>query len=168
MHPSRTRNTGAIVSAALLGTTVMTLFSYLVAEIQKEKFREPELLATLLRRLVPELSSKYGRIAGWKIHYAVGLVFAIIYARLWEEKRVKPSAKSGLALGALSALPAIAVWRLTFLLHPSPPKIHFKRFYGHLFLAHLVFGAFAAIGYKIVMRQNKDGERDDVMHSPSE
>ena len=127
----------------------MTIFSYLVAEIQNEKFREPELLATLLRRLLPELGRRYGKIAGWKIHYAVGLVFAIIYARVWERDKVKPSAKSGLVLGALSGLPAIAVWRLTFMLHPSPPKIHYRRFYGHLFLAHLVFGAFAAIGYRL-------------------
>ena len=153
MDQSKKTDTVAVVSSAVTGTTVMTLFSYLVAEIQNEKFREPELLATLLRRVVPELDRKYGKIAGWKIHYAVGLVFAIIYARLWERTKIKPTAKSGLVLGAISGLPAIAVWRLTFLLHPSPPKIHFRRFYGHLFLAHLVFGTFAAIGYKIVKRE---------------
>ena len=100
MDQSKKSNAVAVVSAGISGTTVMKIFSYLVAEIQNEKFREPELLATLLRRLLPELGRRYGKIAGWKIHYAVGLVFAIIYARVWERDKVKPSAKSGLVLGA--------------------------------------------------------------------
>ena len=142
-------HTGAAISAGLSGTTLMTSFSYLVARSQKENFREPELLAILLRRLIPELNKKYSKIAGWNIHYAIGIAFAIIYATLWESGKLKASVKSGLLLGGLSGLLAIVVWNATFRLHPFPPNVKFKRYYGHLFLAHLVFGAFASIGYKI-------------------
>ncbi|HKH60227.1 MAG TPA: hypothetical protein VKA49_05320 [Flavitalea sp.] len=142
-------HTGAAIFAGLSGTTLMTSFSYLVAQFQKENFREPELLAILLRRLVPELNKKYSKIAGWNIHYAVGIAFAIIYSTLWEKNKLKASVKSGLLLGGLSGLLAIIIWKATFLLHPSPPNVEFKRYYGNLFVAHLVFGAFASIGYKI-------------------
>ena len=142
-------DTGAAISAGLTGTTLMTSFSYLVAQSQKENFREPELLAILLRRLIPELNKKYSKIAGWNIHYAVGIAFAMIYAALWEKSKLKASVKSGLLFGGLSGLLAIVVWNATFRLHPAPPNVEFKRYYGHLFVAHLVFGAFASIGYKI-------------------
>lgn len=143
------KDIGAAISAGLSGTTLMTSFSYLVAQSHKENFREPELLNILLRRLIPELNKKYGKIAGWNIHYAVGIAFAMIYATIWEKSKLKASVASGLLLGGLSGLLAIVVWNATFLLHPAPPNVKIKRYYSHLLVAHLVFGAFASMGYKV-------------------
>lgn len=144
----------AAVFAGLTGTSFMTSFSYLIAKVQKENFKEPELLAMLLRRLIPELDKRFSRIAGWNIHYSVGVAFAIIYAALWENNKLRPSVKSGLLLGGISGLVAIATWGTAFMLL-SPGKVKFKSYYGHLFVTHLVFGTFASLGYKMVRPNNR-------------
>ncbi|MGZ5134833.1 MAG: hypothetical protein ACXWCG_06775, partial [Flavitalea sp.] len=125
------------------------LFSYLVSELQKENFREPEILARLMYRVVPQMNKQFSHIAGWNLHYSVGLFFAICYAKLWARKKGS-SVRSGLLLGGLTGILAIIVWKTTLVIHPSPPKINFRRFYGHIFIAHLVFGCFASIGYRLL------------------
>ena len=143
-------NPGKVISAGLVGTTFMTLFSYLVSEMQKENFKEPELLGKMLNRLIPQFNSKTSQVAGWNIHYTVGLLFAVFYAQLWEKRKRKPTLKSGILLGGLSGILAFVVWRYTFKFHPVPPKIHFRKYYGHLLVTHIVFGAFASIGYNLI------------------
>lgn len=138
-----------VMSAGITGTSLMTLFSYLVSRLQKENFREPEILARLIYHLVPQINRRYSQVAGWNIHYLVGLLFAIYYAKLWE-KNVQPTVKSGLKLGGITGVLAMIVWMLTLNIHPAPPKIKFRRFYGHIILAHLVFGCFANIGYRLM------------------
>lgn len=150
MQATNNHQTAKIVSAGLTGTTAMTLFSYLVSEIKDEKFKEPRLLAELLHRIEPGLNKKTSHIVGWNLHYAVGLMFAILYAQQWDRKQQKATIASGLLLGGLSGIFAIVVWRSVFKLHPSPPKIKFKRYYGHLLIAHFVFGAFASVGYNLI------------------
>ena len=41
-----------IAGAALAGTTAMTLFSYAVSDARNKQFREPEILAKLIKRLL--------------------------------------------------------------------------------------------------------------------
>jgi hypothetical protein len=66
---------GNAVSSAAAGTTMMTLFSYLVSLAADKNFSEPEHLGTLMHRLVPGSSKKMTQAAGWGAHYAVGLLF---------------------------------------------------------------------------------------------
>jgi hypothetical protein len=138
-----------VLFAGLTGTTFMTLFSYLVSETKEENFKEPELLGKLLYRLIPDLNKQNSRFAGWSLHYVVGFIFAFLYARLWEERKIKPTVESGLMLGGLSGVLAIIVWKSTFKLHPLPPKIYAGKYYGHLLITHFIFGAFAVLGYKL-------------------
>ena len=138
-----------VISAGITGTSVMTLFSYLVSELQKENFREPEILARLLYRIAPQINKQFSHVAGWSLHYSVGFLFAICYAKLWGRKKGS-SVRSGLLLGGLTGILAIIVWKTTLAMHPSPPKIKFRRFYGHILVAHLVFGCFASIGYRLM------------------
>ncbi|WP_423146036.1 hypothetical protein [Rubrolithibacter danxiaensis] len=142
-----------IVSSGLTGTSAMTLFSYIVSENKEKNFKEPEVLAQLLQNMLPQIKKEPTQVAGWSMHYSMGMIFALIYEYLWQERKVKPTIKNGLILGGLSGLAGIMVWKLVFKIHPNPPKLHFNRYYGHLFLAHLVFGTFAAIGHNLV--QNK-------------
>jgi hypothetical protein len=79
-----------ITLSGILGTNVMTLFSYLVSALAKENFSEPEHLSTMINRLAPGISKKRLRIAGWGAHYAVGILFAAVYVELWENGAVKP------------------------------------------------------------------------------
>lgn len=135
-----------VIVSGLTGTTFMTAFSYYVSAAKNENFREPQLLAILAKRMIPSLSRKEALIIGWKLHYDVGLLFVSCYAAVWKKSR--PGILSGLLLGALSGLIGIAVWKTVFSLHPNPPRIKYGNYYGHLFVTHLVFGAFAGIGYK--------------------
>ena len=139
---------GKIILAGFAGTSFMTSFSYLVSEVQKENFKEPELLGRLLHTLAPVLNKKVSGFIGWNLHYLVGFIFAFLYASLWEKTKLKPTLKSGLILGALSGVLGLTIWKLCFRVHPNPPNINFKKYYGHLLATHLIFGVFTVLGYK--------------------
>lgn len=136
-----------ILSGALVGTTAMTLFSYILSHIKESNFKEPELLALLGHRLFPGTDKKLMRFAGWQIHYAVGLAFVSSYSWLWRKTRLKPTLTVGLLLGAISGIMGAFVWKLVFKIHPDPPEIEFKNYYRQLIAAHMIFGVFAALEY---------------------
>lgn len=138
-----------IVLAAVMGTSAMTLFSYQVAQREKEQFREPELLNSLVKRLPGDTKFPVRNMEGWVIHYTVGTLFVIVYDKLWRT-RFKPSVLNGICLGAASGLIGIAGWHAVIRLHPQPPRINLKKYYPHLLVAHVVFGAFAALSYNLV------------------
>ena len=132
-------------AAAVSGTTAMTAFSYKVSEEKNKQFREPELLNSLVKRLIP---MHVPRAIGWAMHYSVGLLFSLIYHQIWRRTKLKPGITTGLALGAISGVIGAATWKTLLSLHPNPPRIKEKNYYLHLLLAHIVFGAFAAMGYQ--------------------
>ena len=138
-----------IIAAGITGTSAMTLFSYIISALKEKNFKEPELLSKLMFRIVPDMKKDESDIAGWNTHYLVGLAFAAVYAQLWSKTKMKPTPINGAILGGLSGLLAIAVWKLTFKAHPAPPKTDYKRYYGHLFVTHIIFGAFASMGYSL-------------------
>ncbi len=132
--------TSALVIPAVAGTSAMTLFSWLAAEAEQEKFEEPVLLADLEKDMLPADLKRFAGAAGWATHYGIGLLFAGLYTYLRRNNAVHPLLKSGVVFGALSGLGGIAVWKTVFMLHPRPPRIRSKSFYRQLFLAHLIFG----------------------------
>jgi hypothetical protein len=138
-----------ILTAALLGTSLMTAASYVTSQKKNKQFREPELLATLIKRLLPELKKEDAKLSGWLAHYGVGLLFCMIYDRIWSKTKITPSLANGLALGGVSGVLGAAVWKTTFALHPNPPENDRENFYGHLLIAHLIFGAGAVMGYRL-------------------
>ncbi|WP_198675235.1 hypothetical protein [Pleomorphovibrio marinus] len=137
-----------IIKSGLAGTSAMTLFSYLISVKKKENFREPRVLADLITRLVPAMGKSNAAIEGWGLHYLAGHMFCWCYHTLWKTGRVKPGILSGSLLGAASGLAGILVWKVVFKLHPNPPAKNLKKYFGHLLLAHVVFGVFAGLGYK--------------------
>jgi len=139
-----------IFLAGIAGTTAMTAFSYLVAEKKNKQFKEPQILNKLLKRMdFPlEVKSKH-HFAGWILHYKVGIFFSLIYDLLWSNTSIKPSFKNSLIMGAITGLFGILIWELTFTLHPSPPKLDFRGYYRQLFVAHILFGLFARLGYQL-------------------
>jgi hypothetical protein len=136
-----------IISGAVTGTSVMTLASYCISALKQNNFKEPQILGILIERLAASHPRFNSRLAGWALHYAVGVLFVTVYDKLWSDTRLQPNVTNGLALGALSSLPAVAVWHLTLKLHPRPPRLDREKFYAHLVTAHIIFGLFAALGY---------------------
>lgn len=127
----------------------MTLFSYLVSELENSNFKEPHMLEILIQRLFPKQKKVLGKVEGWVLHYLVGLLFVAVYSEAWERNKLKPGAGSGFLFGALSSVPAVAIWDYTLKVHPLPPHINKNEFFKQLVIAHLVFGAFSGIGYKL-------------------
>jgi hypothetical protein len=152
------RKSEKILLSGITGTCFMTLFSCLVSAIKKEDFSEPKHLATMLHRFIPNTSKKFSRFAGWNAHFAVGLLFATVYVELWEQGEIKPSLKNGLLLGAVSGIFAVAIWKLTFKIHPLPPWINFNKYYIQLIPAHVVFALFATLAYQLLKEQEKSEE----------
>ena len=129
-----------IIVSGLAATSLMTLFSYIVSAYKEKNFKEPELLAALEENALPAEAKKLALPAGWSTHFGVGIVWAGVYEYLWQNADIKPTLKSGLVLGGLSGLMGVLIWRAAFKIHPAPPRIEYGRFFGHLILAHVVYG----------------------------
>lgn len=141
--------TDKILISAIVGTSAMTLFSYLVSEAKNQNFREPKILGELIERLSKSDSKEYPQMAGWGMHYAIGILFVACYSELWERTKVKPTVASGAVLGAANGVVGVTGWKFMFEAHPNPPANNLKPFFGHLLPAHVVFGVFCAITYKL-------------------
>ena len=131
------------LTMAFVGTSLMTMFSYVIGMIRKKKFSEPALLNELISRLKQKSLGVLVPIAGWLLHYFIGLLFIISYQLYWRESDSHPTIINCIILGALSGVIGICGWKLTFRIHPRPPSIDFKEFYSQLFFAHVVFGVSA-------------------------
>lgn len=147
LYTNKRMKQARIFFSAFAGTTCMTAWSYLAAWIQHNRFEEPVILGQLLNRLPLPIKKKTAHRAGWCMHYLVGLLFAENYAALWQNTTARPTNRNGLILGGISGLAAILIWKFTLSIHPDPPAIDFIPFAAQLFIAHLVFGLFATIGY---------------------
>ena len=143
-----------ILLSAVVGTSAMTLFSYLVSESKDKNFREPEILSQMIERLPKGYSKPPADVTGWCTHYAIGILFVAFYNELWKETKIKPSLPSGAIFGALSGLAGIAAWKTMFEIHPDPPAKNFKQYFGHLIIAHIVFGIFSAVTFKTLNNKN--------------
>jgi hypothetical protein len=137
-----------ILSGTVVGTSAMTMFSYAASEKKNKQFKEPVLLGKLIERLFsqPKGASEF---EGWLVHYAVGALFTTLYEKAWTNTKLKPCASSALILGAVSGLIGMGVWKKTLELHPNPPHADRDKYFKHLFAAHLVFGLFTYLGYKL-------------------
>ena len=145
---------GKTLISAIVGTSAMTLFSYLISESKNKNFREPEVLGQLIKRLPIVGIKESAQIAGWGIHYLIGTLFVTAYSEIWEQSKVKPSLTSGALLGAASGVVGVMGWKIMFDGHPNPPAKNLKPFFGHLLLAHIVFGFSSGVTYKL-----SDGRR---------
>jgi len=145
--------------AGVGGTGIMSAFSYLISDSKNKNFKEPEILAELITRIIPDVNKKQATIAGWGLHLGTGMLFTAIYNQIWQKTTIKPSVKSGAILGAVSGVVGIAVWRATIALHPKPPIKDYKSYYKHLLLAHIIFGIGAAESYKQSIKVTDDHEK---------
>ncbi|PKQ43627.1 hypothetical protein [Confluentibacter flavum] len=141
---------GKTLISAIVGTTAMTLFSYLVSESKNKNFREPQIMGQLVERLPTSDSKESAHMAGWGMHYATGILFMLIYIKLLEKTGAKPTLTSGALLGVTSGLAGILGWKGMFEGHPNPPAKNLKAFFGHLMLAHVVFGVFSVLTHKSI------------------
>lgn len=140
-----------IALGTILGTSIMTLFSYLISNWLNKQFKEPLLLNILLQRS-KFVDKDISPLSGWILHYAVGAIMVSIYHLIWTYTSINPTILIGSIFGFISGFPAVAVWKAVFTMHSNPPNIDFKAHYMQLIIAHILFGIGAAAGYQIVKK----------------
>lgn len=139
-----------ILISGILATGLMTLFDYGITHVTKRRFIVPEILNILLSRAFSEsFTGGMKNAAGWVVHFAVGVIFAVIFYLVLLITDIRPGLLFGAVMGFLFGLLGIAGWRLLFKLHKNPPEINLKRFLLQLLAAHIVFGTGLAVAYLI-------------------
>jgi hypothetical protein len=143
-----------VLLSGMLGTSGMTVFSYVASELMSENFREPEIMCFLFKNLLvnPQQYEPYLILLAWSVHYVIGFIFVLIYVKLWDNNTLKSNLVSGIFLGAICGVVGIIGWYFTLKIHPNPPSLNLKNFFIILFFAHIVFGIFAMIGYRLVKK----------------
>ena len=135
--------TKSILLGAAAGTAAMTVFSYFLSGKKDKEFKEPKLLGKMVNRAFPSMEEAPAQIAGWMMHGSMGLIFASVYQWLLENINFRRDVPDDIFIGFVNGIAGVVIWKLVFSVHPDPPKIHFKRFYQHLVLAHIIFSVTA-------------------------
>jgi len=146
---------GKILVAGIIGTTFMTVFSYLIANKEEEQYREPELLNSLIDRskYLPSIRNKKTHPAGWAAHYIIGILFMLSYKMLWHKALKKPSITKTIIIGSASGAVGIVSWKIFFSQHDNPPHNDRYGYYRQLFFAHIIFSASAVLTYRQLSSQ---------------
>lgn len=139
-----------IIIAGVVGTTFMTLYSYLKARKENQEYVEPVMINKLIddSENLPRIKNEDSHPSGWVLHYATGIGFMGGYYLLWHKALAKPTLIKILVIGSLSGLTGIAVWKLLFTQHNRPPQNYRYGYYRQLFIAHIIFTLFAIPTYK--------------------
>lgn len=141
-----------IIIAGIVGTTCMTIYSYLKAKKEKEHYVEPVLLNELIdnSKNLPVIEKEETHPAGWTLHYATGVLFVLAYWLLWRKALYRPTIAKIITIGSLSGMTGILVWKILFSSHSDPPRNNRNGYYRQLFFAHIVFSVFAIVTYKVI------------------
>lgn len=152
-----------IILAGIVGTSFMTLYSYIISKKENDEFVEPVLLNELIDRSenLPDIKDeeKDTHPAGWLAHYGLGVAFVLAYWIIWRQSLRSPGIIKGLLIGAASGLVGIAGWKIMFAANDNPPQNDRYRYYRQLFYAHLIFSTLALFGYKLPDYIRKAGNR---------
>ena len=142
---------GMIILATVAATSLMTAFSYTISEAFRELYKEPLLLQYLMTRFNLGIKGTMKVLAGWTLHYFIGLLFVLIFHFLWKAGFFEITWLTGLIYGAIIGITGIAGWVVMFILSNYKPRIDFKGYYLQLFIAHVIFAMTVVLVYKIML-----------------
>lgn len=138
-----------IIMVAIAATSSMTLFSYAVSAQYRELYKEPLLLTYLLGNFKINLPMASKNTLSWLIHYAIGVLFVIVYYYFWAHNLLQLTFLHALLLGVASGITGIISWMILFKISLYRPKIDYKGYYIQLFIAHIIFALTATAVYAI-------------------
>lgn len=129
-------NTARAAAAGLAGTAAMTALLLVEPSVGLPKIAMGQILSTSLGLASARLT--VGPAVGWGVHFAIGMVLALVYAAAFERRLPGAPLVRGLAYGAL----VFVVAQLVFM--PLVGGGVFSRGDGELLagslLGHLVYG----------------------------
>ena len=145
-----------VLFSGIIGTSAMTIFSYLISELMSDNFREPEIQTVLIGNILPTIK-QFAPYLAWSLHYFIG--FGFIYVRLWDYNKLRTNITSAILLGAVSGIIGIIGWYVTLIMYPDLPIINPKYFFILLFFAHIILGIFAMIGHVVIKQITDNSEK---------
>ena len=137
-----------VIIAGITGTILMTAFSFIMARVKSQQFKEPKLLNMLLRRSTfDQRAHADNSLLGWVLHFAIGIILMILFYILHLTFSFNITFLSIISYGIFAGILAILSWHIMFLISSPPPDISLKEFYIQLLIAHILFalGAFILI-----------------------
>ncbi len=127
-----------IITAAVIGTSAMTLFSYIIASFTDQPYKEPLLLAFVLERF--HMQKGYGsNILGWTLHYLIGILFVIPFHIMLKTGLEITNYTGAVLFGSTIGFAGIVGWIILFSIFRTKPVMNYIGYYVQLFVAHLVF-----------------------------
>lgn len=146
------KNVEKIIIAGIVGTTFMTLYSYVKGRKENQEYVEPVLINKLINNSenLPYIHHENTNITGYVLHYATGIGFMALYYLLWKKVLYKPTLPKILLVGTVSGMAGIMAWKLFFMQHNRPPQNYRYGYYRQLLMAHIVFTLFAIPTYKLL------------------
>lgn len=117
----------------------MTGFSYILARIKDDNFREPELLNILLFTKIKRFRSKRRHLAGWIMHFLIGVALMSLFNALWHFAIIPPLYSYTMIMGVCAGILACVGWHMLFKLSSPDPPVALKHFYLQLIFAHILF-----------------------------
>lgn len=135
-----------VIFAGVIGTVLMTGFSYGLSNLKSNRFREPRLLNLILRRSSHEhMNPSNNSFIGWVVHFCIGVILMTIFYLFHLIFSFEITLLSIFLYGLLMGILAILSWHLMFYISPTPPEIDLKEFYFQLFIAHVIYSIGAMI-----------------------
>lgn len=127
------------ILAGIIGTSVMTVYVYLIAWITGARLGVIHILASVLNeRPGIDYSTKHLIVAGF-VHYLIGVLFALTYLQLVVLEVASIATVSAIIYGLLIGSLAVLVWRLTFALRGKPAEVPLKTYLLSIGSGHIVF-----------------------------
>lgn len=140
-----------IAITSIAATTTMTIFSYLLSIITAKHYEEPRLIEFLMNPSSPESTEiPKSTLVSWLIHYAIGVVFMLVFACAWHFTVFKPGIICGAVFGLIAGLIGVVGWKSMFMLKPPPPKTPLGKYFLQLIVAHIIFGITAGLIYPLL------------------
>ena len=131
------------VAAGLVGTAVMTALIYMMPLMGLPKMDIIGMLGTMFTA-----DEGTANIVGTVVHFLLGIIFAIIYAFLWDSVIGDPTALWGLAFGLVHGIIAVIVMPTMRNMHPRPPEMEMgPLLMAGLIVGHIIFGIVVALVY---------------------
>ncbi|PTX44671.1 hypothetical protein C8P64_0653 [Christiangramia gaetbulicola] len=135
-----------VILAGILGTILMTGFSYMLARLKNQEFREPRLLNMILRRSTyDKVNPSNNSILGWVVHFSIGIILMTLFYIIHLIFSFNITITSIFFYGIFAGILSILSWHLMFIISPNSENVLLREFYIQILVAHVLFAMGAAI-----------------------
>ena len=131
--------------AGILGTVLMTSFSYVISRMKSQQFKEPKLLNMILRRSTYDMNPSNNSVLGWVVHFSIGVILMTLFYVLHLTFSFSISAVSILIYGIIAGVLSILSWHFMLSISSNSPDFALRDFYFQLLMAHVLFALGATI-----------------------